>query len=192
MADADLRSRAALAVFDALDSAAEYGAIVVDADGTMRLFTRGAERLIGRGLTYSGPESWPETFGTFRADMVTPFPVDEFPLVRAIRGVATDGVVMFIRNPRVPQGVWVSITGRPIFDAEGAVTGGISLFHDISDAQLVVGRPELRVLFMSGYADGAIVQQGELEPGMAFLNKPCTPARTAREVRAVLEAPAPA
>jgi two-component system cell cycle sensor histidine kinase/response regulator CckA len=50
--------------------------------------------------------------------------------------------------------------------------------------------PGLRVLYMSGYTDAAIAQQGILEPGTAFLSKPFTPDGLARKLREVLDAPA--
>ncbi len=48
-------------------------------------------------------------------------------------------------------------------------------------------RPELQVLFVSGYTDDAIIRHGILEPGIAFLQKPFTPEALARKVRAVLD-----
>jgi two-component system, cell cycle sensor histidine kinase and response regulator CckA len=50
--------------------------------------------------------------------------------------------------------------------------------------------PGLRVLYMSGYTDAAIAQQGILEPGTAFLSKPFTPDGLARKLRDVLDATA--
>ncbi|HEX9548134.1 MAG TPA: response regulator, partial [Acidimicrobiales bacterium] len=47
-------------------------------------------------------------------------------------------------------------------------------------------RPSLKVLFVSGYTDDAIVRHGMLEPGIAFLQKPFTPLTLARKVREVL------
>jgi len=52
-------------------------------------------------------------------------------------------------------------------------------------------RPAMRVLFMSGYTDSAIVRHGELEAGTAFLSKPFTPDALAAKVREVLDAPLP-
>jgi len=49
-------------------------------------------------------------------------------------------------------------------------------------------RPGLRVLYMSGYPDGAIASHGMLEPGVAYLAKPFTTEAITRKVREVLEA----
>ncbi len=49
-------------------------------------------------------------------------------------------------------------------------------------------RPGLRVVYMSGYPDGAIASHGMLEPGVAYLAKPFTTDAVTRKVREVLEA----
>ena len=51
--------------------------------------------------------------------------------------------------------------------------------------------PESAVLFMSGYTDHAIVHDGVLDPGTAFLQKPFSADALARTVREVLDAHAP-
>jgi two-component system, cell cycle sensor histidine kinase and response regulator CckA len=47
-------------------------------------------------------------------------------------------------------------------------------------------RPEMKVLFMSGYTDDAILQHGVLDSGVAYLQKPLTTASLTRKVREVL------
>jgi two-component system, cell cycle sensor histidine kinase and response regulator CckA len=49
-------------------------------------------------------------------------------------------------------------------------------------------RPEIKVLYVSGYPDASIVHQGLLKPGLAFLQKPFGPDALARKVREVLDA----
>jgi response regulator RpfG family c-di-GMP phosphodiesterase len=44
----------------------------------------------------------------------------------------------------------------------------------------------MKVLFMSGYADDAILQHGVLDSGVAYLQKPLTPNLLTRKVREVL------
>ncbi len=55
--------------------------------------------------------------------------------------------------------------------------------------RVTAGRAETKVLYLSGYTDDAIVHHGVLEPGIAFLQKPFTPAVLARKVREVLGGP---
>jgi CheY-like chemotaxis protein len=52
-------------------------------------------------------------------------------------------------------------------------------------------RPAMKVLFMSGYTDTAIVNRGVLDPGIAFLQKPITPETLTHKIREVLDATAP-
>ena len=48
--------------------------------------------------------------------------------------------------------------------------------------------PEMRVLFMSGYADDAVLQHGLVDSGVAYLEKPITPASLTRKVREAVRA----
>ena len=47
--------------------------------------------------------------------------------------------------------------------------------------------PQIKVMFMSGHADEAVVRQGLLDAGVAFIQKPYTPTMLAQKVRQVLD-----
>jgi CheY-like chemotaxis protein len=54
--------------------------------------------------------------------------------------------------------------------------------------RLRAGRREIKILYVSGYTDDAILRQGVSETGTAFLPKPFTAADLAHKVRQVLDA----
>jgi len=54
--------------------------------------------------------------------------------------------------------------------------------------QLLTRRPAMKVLYMSGYTDNAVLNSGILHQEVAFLQKPFTPAALTEKVREVLEA----
>jgi signal transduction histidine kinase/FixJ family two-component response regulator len=57
--------------------------------------------------------------------------------------------------------------------------------HDQIKSQL----PHIKVLLMSGYTDDALAHHGVLDERLSFLEKPFSPAKLARKVREVLDAP---
>jgi PAS domain S-box-containing protein len=61
--------------------------------------------------------------------------------------------------------------------------GGGRLAQEVDDVY-----PHMKVLYTSGYTDDAIVRQGILQDGVAFIAKPFTPVALAEKVREVLDA----
>lgn len=53
--------------------------------------------------------------------------------------------------------------------------------------RLTQSRPEIKVLYMSGYTDESIVHHGVLDPDTPFIQKPFGPQALARKVREVLD-----
>ncbi|MBI4056634.1 MAG: response regulator [Elusimicrobia bacterium] len=50
-------------------------------------------------------------------------------------------------------------------------------------------RPQTKVLYLSGYSDSVVTQDGVIREGIHFLQKPFTPDALAKKVREVLESP---
>lgn len=114
-----------------LDSMGE-GLAMADAKGDLAFFNRAAQKILGSEANHKGPQSWIKHYGLFLADGETPFPEEEFPLVRAIRGEEVDGARAFVRNDNVPQGAFLSMTARPLKDENGRPKGGLAVFRDIT------------------------------------------------------------
>jgi FixJ family two-component response regulator len=55
--------------------------------------------------------------------------------------------------------------------------------------EVLLHRPGLRVIFMSGYADTAVVHDGDSMPRAAFLLKPFSSEMLLHKIREVLDAP---
>ncbi len=95
--------------------------------------------------------------------------------------------------------VITAIDGRDALERAAAHRGPIDLL--VTDVvmprvsgpelagELQARLPNLRVLFMSGYTDDAVVRHGVLHAEVAFLQKPYTPHGLAEKVRAVLDDP---
>jgi DNA-binding NtrC family response regulator len=56
-------------------------------------------------------------------------------------------------------------------------------------AELAARRPGLRILYMSGYTDDAVLRHGISHAETEFIQKPFTPEGLARRVREVIDAP---
>jgi PAS domain S-box-containing protein len=113
-----------------LDSMTE-GLVAVDENGKFVIWNRVAKDILGLGATDLPTQEWTGYYGLYMVDMVTPFPVDQIPLVRALRG-ETSSTQMFIRNPEVEEGNWIEVTAGPIIDKQGLVCGGVAAFRDIT------------------------------------------------------------
>ena len=116
-------------IFDSIGD----GVVVADESGEFLLFNPNAERIVGLDETHVSRDQRSENYGIFSPDRVTPFAIDELPLVRAIRGEASDEVEMFVRNPKVPDGVYVSASGRPLHEESGVPRGGVVVYRDVTE-----------------------------------------------------------
>jgi PAS domain S-box-containing protein len=108
------------------------GVVVADSNGKFLLFNAAAEHVLGIGATDTTPSQWSDQYGSYLPDGVTLYPPNDLPLVRAMRGETVDAVELFIRNAKVPDGRLIRITGGPLKGADGALQGGVVVFHDIT------------------------------------------------------------
>lgn len=117
-----------------LESAGD-GIVVADERGELTVFNPAAERLLGAGDARPRPCDWSHTFGLLTPDGKAHFAADQLPITRALAGESCDNVEMLVRNARVPGGVYVTVTGRPLMDG-AKVRGGIVTFTDVTNLKL--------------------------------------------------------
>jgi PAS domain S-box-containing protein len=54
----------------------------------------------------------------------------ESALRRALKGQEIDGEEQFVRHAGLPEGVWMTVTARPMRDENGVLTGAVAVFRD--------------------------------------------------------------
>jgi PAS domain S-box-containing protein len=107
------------------------GLVAADEQGKFIIWNPAATKIIGLGAANLPTREWTSHYGIYLEDMVTPFPADQLPLARAIRGEASTAQ-MFVRNPELAEGTWIEASASPLKDESGAVRGGVVAFRDIS------------------------------------------------------------
>ncbi|HMJ13874.1 MAG TPA: EAL domain-containing protein, partial [Polyangiaceae bacterium] len=137
--------RVPLAVLDSLGD----GVVLVNAERRIVFSNKAAERILGVGASDADPETWAEHYGVFLPDGAAKFPVNEYPLMRALSGEATDDVEMLIRNPELPDAVLIFVTGRPLRDPNQQIVGASVVFRDVTalrkaERELLRANEELR------------------------------------------------
>jgi PAS domain S-box-containing protein len=113
-----------------LDSMTE-GLAAVDEQGKFVIWNAAAERILGMGATDLPNPEWAGHYGLFLPDTVTPFPPEQLPVLRAIRGEVST-TEMYVRNQRLPQGAWIEVSAGPRKDGDGVVCGGVAAFRDVT------------------------------------------------------------
>ncbi len=167
-------------LMDAIFNSISDGVIVADKNGKYVLFNETAKRMAGQNLDNVYIKHAPQQFGLFEPDGQSPFPAEKLPLAQALRGEPANQVNMLIRNPQLPQGIYASISGRPLYNEAGDVTGGVAVICDIStlketEAQLqalnnqLADQSELLHSIFNSISDGVLVAD---ETGSITISNP--------------------
>ncbi len=105
----------------------------VDMEGRFLVSNPAAKQLFSSGPDRLGEETFNDKLGIYQGDRVTHLSYGELPLVRAIRGQDTDDLGVYIKNARVPQGAYLSVSGRPLRGPDKEVIGGIAVYRNITE-----------------------------------------------------------
>ncbi len=107
------------------------GIAVTDETGKLIYFNKAAEQITGVGMAQGLPDTWQKEYGTFYPDTITPLPTELQPLVLALEGKTVFDVPLFLRNKKIPEGKFISVTATPVLQ-DGKKIGGVAIFRDMT------------------------------------------------------------
>jgi phosphoserine phosphatase RsbU/P len=141
---------------DVLDSLTD-GVVVADANGRLVRFNPAATRVLGISALGLPLADWSSAYGCFYEDGVTPFPADQLPLARAIKGETVYDYPLFVKNSHTGAGIWLSINSSPLRDETGEVVGGVAVFRDVTAKRRELARSDLLTAVVEQTADTVII-----------------------------------
>lgn len=133
-------SEEALRVLKSILESMGDSVMVADELGRFLFINPAAEQVFGVQPDSSSLEQWTTQQahrGSFYLpDAKTPYPTEQFALVRAIQGEAVNATEMLVRSPEVDapndENIWLSATARSLRDDDGTLRGGVAVFHNIT------------------------------------------------------------
>ncbi|HEX4353648.1 MAG TPA: diguanylate cyclase, partial [Polyangiales bacterium] len=130
IAEAQLRKH--FRVLNGIVDGAGEGIAVLDTAGRPIIVNPAGLATLGMPRWPHSAAEWTDFRDAVRVDGVTPFPSNELPTQRALRGEDTDQIEMFLPQTDQRSPVYLSITGRPLREDDGTVSGAIITFRDIT------------------------------------------------------------
>ncbi len=108
------------------------GVVAADLSGHFSVFNPAARKIMGEENLSGYPERWAENHGIYYPDKATLARAEDLPMARALRGELTDGTEFFVKNSENPEGISISVTGRPLMDKNGRRVGGVVTLVDVT------------------------------------------------------------
>lgn len=141
------------------------GVIIANMKGEFLFFNPAAAKILGMGSRDITQSNWSSIYGCYKVDRVTPYPSKQLPLARAMRGEEVIDEHLFIKNPKLTEGVWISISASPVRDEKGIVYCGIVIFRDITEIWKKQNRLERFASGVEQTADSVVITnlQGVIE-----------------------------
>ena len=98
----ELRTQLLHTIFNSISD----GVVVAGETSNIIMANSSSKRILGEIPFLKSSDEWFKPGLYFYPDKVTPFPMEEHPLFKAIWGKSTDNVEMFIRADDAPEGIY--------------------------------------------------------------------------------------
>lgn len=108
------------------------GVIVINQDNNFSIFNNAAEKMTGinPGNKYTELDKYFEIFYT---DQKSPVPKEEWPIMKALKGLETENQEQYIHNKQRENGIFLNVSARPLYSSNGSIIGGMATFQDITE-----------------------------------------------------------
>lgn len=123
--DLESQQRFLKAVFDNIEEAI----VICDENGTLVQFNEAARKLHGLPEQPIKPQQWSEYYNLFKADGITPLPVEEIPLYRAFTGEHVRNTEIVVATPNSSLRHLVC-NGQRLKNSAGKIIGAVVAMHD--------------------------------------------------------------
>jgi PAS domain S-box-containing protein len=108
--------------------------LVGDRDGNIVLCNPAAQRVMNIRVGMTHPQ-WTHAHEILMADGVTPMPLEQRPLMRAVRGESFENYEIIVRFPHLSMPVTFVSTGGPIRAGSQDAAGGVVVYHDVTEVR---------------------------------------------------------
>ena len=149
------------AIVESIDDAV----IATDASGELLVQNAASVRMLGPTARPDPGGAAPPAWGLFRSDQVTPLPVAEIPLVRALAGETIRHAEIVVRKPDSDEVRWHAVNASPVRAETGVLVGAVSVGRDVTElraAQLALEQAAVRDALTGLYNRRGFLEQATL------------------------------
>ena len=142
------------ALLDQILNSMSDGVIVIDAEGRFLRVNASAVNLYGPALHVGILlEEWRLMHELLLPDGKTPYPLEQRPLMQALRGMRIDSLEVVLRRPGIDDKV-LRMSVQPLYDAAEQLIGAVAVFNDITKEKaaetFAAGQAQVLTLIASG------------------------------------------
>ncbi|WP_373492670.1 PAS domain S-box protein [Aquiflexum sp.] len=160
--------RKSKAFLDTVMNSIDVGIVVCDQNGKLTTFNQSAEEM--QGIPFKPVESkdWSANYSLLRTDGITPLPLEEIPLYRALKNGHLENAEFIIQHQSGKQ-IILSCNGNQIWDQNKNLLGAVVAMTDITEIKKATKLNEEIAIKFKGIFDSTFQFIGFLSPDGTLL-----------------------
>jgi|GEM_PF-6110339 len=140
-------------MIDSLDA----GFVVVNAAGQFQVWNAANTKILGKGAARGlSPDDWPAYYGLHCPVKQRLLRTEELPLVLAMQRLEQVEQEIVVINEALPQGRWIKVFARPLFNSERELIGGAAILRDVTHEKASLLASQMMSWFFTA-SDDAII-----------------------------------